>query len=303
MLAFTPIILLPGGPGDFVSAIGESVIIAVAWSFLLAMTVTPALAGIFSRPTPRGARRRFWRDGVGFAPLLRLYRRALGQALHRPVAVVAVALFLPLSGFLLLPSMGQSFMPPSDRDMFEVRVWMPRTRPSAARTYRRVRSSASSASRRRWPASPGSSAPTSPASTTTSRWTRTGRRTSRTRSSSTESNEATKRVLAGLQSELDERFPAAQILVRQFRQGPPVVADVEYRIIGPSVPLLIDLGERVRRTLQSDPEVVITQATMTRGEPKLWLAADEDRARIAGLSLESVASSCRPASRGGWAER
>jgi len=106
---------------------------------------------------------------------------------------------------------------------------------------------------------------------------------------STTSNAATKRVLDGLQEKLDVRFPGAQILVRQIRQGPPVMADVEYRIYGPSVEGMVEVGERIRRTLQADPEVVVAQATMTRGQPKLWFEPDEDAARIAGLSLGEIA--------------
>jgi multidrug efflux pump subunit AcrB len=290
VLAFTPILLLPGGPGDFVRAIGQSVIVAVGWSFLLAMTVTPALAGLFARPSEVGARPRWWRDGVGHEGLTRAYRWTLGQGLRMPIAATAVALFLPLSGFALLPSLGNSFMPPSDRDMFEVRVWLPNdasirnTRAHADEIERTIRER-EEVTRVYWlvggsyprvyynlPMDQDGSAHFAHAIV------------------STESDAATKRVIDGLQGDLDERFPGAQVLVRQFRQGPPVIADIEYRIYGSSVEELIALGERVRRTLQSDPEVVVTQATMNRGEPKLWLDADEDRARIAGLTLGDVAS-------------
>ncbi|MHC5028827.1 MAG: efflux RND transporter permease subunit, partial [Planctomycetota bacterium] len=290
VLAFTPILLLPGAPGDFVRAIGQSVIVAVTWSFFLAMTVTPTLAGLYARPTVSGSARRWWRDGVGSDRLARAYRWLLGQGMRMPIAAAAVALFLPLSGFALLPSLGNSFMPPTDRDMFEVRVWLPNdsaienTLAHAQEIEREIRER-DEVTRVYWlvgasfprvyynlPMDQDGSAHFAHAII------------------STRSDADTKRAIDGLQGELDERFPGAQILVRQFRQGPPVVADVEYRIYGSSVTELIELGERVRRTLQADPEVVVTQATMTRGEPKLWLDADEDRTRVAGLTLGSVAS-------------
>jgi multidrug efflux pump subunit AcrB len=210
--------------------------------------------------------------------------------MRMPVAAASVALFLPLAGFALLPSLGNSFMPPTDRDMFEVRVWMPsdssirNTLAHAHEIEREIRER-DEVTRVHWlvgasfprvyynlPMDQDGSAHFAHAIV------------------QTRSDAATKRAIDGLQGVLDERFPGAQILVRQFRQGPPVIADVEYRIYGPSVPELIELGERFRRTLQADPEVVVTQATMTRGEPKLWLDADEDRARVAGLALGSVAS-------------
>ena len=288
-LAFLPILLLPGAPGDFVSAIGQSVIVSVLWSFLLAMTVTAALAGLFADPTPKGARRRWWRDGLGSARLTGAYQWALNKGLRAPGVMIALALFLPLSGFMLLPSMGNSFFPPADRDMFEVRVWLPSTSP--IRTTQTYAEEIEQALRQRdgvtrvfWmlganfprvyynlPMDQDGSPHFAHAIV------------------STESNQATKRAIQGLQFVLEEQFPGAQVLVRQFRQGPPLTADVEYRVYGPEVSRLVEIGERIRLSLQSDPEVVLTQATMTRGEPKLWLEAKEDAAHVAGLSLGSIA--------------
>lgn len=290
VLAFMPIVLLPGAPGDFVSAIGESVIIAVAWSFVLAMTVTAALAGIFARPTPNGARPSWLRDGIRSRWLSDTYCRLLGAGLRAPVAAIAIGLALPLAGFMLAPALGNSFFPPADRDMFEVRVWMPNhspiqhTRAQARAIEEAVREDAE-VERVYWlvggsfprvyynlPMDQDNSAYFAHAIVCTT------------------SDAATKRVLAGLQERLDARFPAAQILVKQIRQGPPLVADVEYRVYGPSIAGLIEVGERMRRTLQADPEVVVSQATMTRGEPKLWLRPNEDQARVVGLSLNDVAT-------------
>ena len=95
IIAFMPIVLLTGGPGDFVGAIGRSVMLAVGFSFLLAMTVTAALAGIFAKPSPAGVRSRWWRDGIGHPRLTAAYRWLLAAAVRNPVAGIALALFLP----------------------------------------------------------------------------------------------------------------------------------------------------------------------------------------------------------------
>jgi len=207
--------------------------------------------------------------------------------------MIAVGLFLPLVGFMLAPSLGMSFMPPADRDMFEVRVWMPndssiRNTQAYAEEIEEVIRRDDEVTRIYWliggnfprvyynlPMDHDNSPHFAHAIV------------------STTSNAATKRVLDGLQEKLDVRFPGAQILVRQIRQGPPVMADVEYRIYGPSVEGMVEVGERIRRTLQADSEVVVAQATMTRGQPKLWFEPDEDAARIAGLSLGEIAEQLR----------
>jgi NodT family efflux transporter outer membrane factor (OMF) lipoprotein len=298
ILAFTPIVLMSGGVGDFVGAIGRSVIIAVSWSFLSAMTITAALAGIFARPALTDGERSWWRDGFGSRRLTALYRKTLVAGMRTPLATITLALFLPLVGFVLAPSLGNSFFPPIDRDMFEVRVWLSNdsslknTHQSAEAIEKRIREM-SGVTQVSWlvgasfprvfynaPMNQDNSAHFAHAVVTTS------------------SAAATKAMIGELQSKLSEEFPAAQILVRQFRQGPPVVADIEYRIYGPRVGELHHIGERIRRTLSADPEILITQATMTRGEPKLWLEANEDQARIAGHSLTEIAQQMQSALEG-----
>jgi multidrug efflux pump subunit AcrB len=101
---------------------------------------------------------------------------------------------------------------------------------------------------------------------------------------------AAKAMIEPLQASLDMQFPEAQIIIRQFGQGPPLFADIEYRLYGPSMEVLQDLGEQVRLALQSDPAVLHTQASISRGQPKLWFDADEDQAHLAGLSLVDIAN-------------
>ena len=69
--------------------------------------------GIYAAPTEEGGRRRWWRDGVGHPSLTRAFHWTLGQGLRMPVATIAVALLLPLTGFVLAPSLGNSFFPPA----------------------------------------------------------------------------------------------------------------------------------------------------------------------------------------------
>jgi multidrug efflux pump subunit AcrB len=97
-------------------------------------------------------------------------------------------------------------------------------------------------------------------------------------------------IEALLQDKLSERFPDAQIVVKAFGQGPPIAAPIGLRIVGPDPNRLRLLGEQLRELLQHQPTVTHTQASIQGGEPKLWLDADEQQARLAGLTLTEIAN-------------
>lgn len=290
VLAFAPIMFLPGGVGDFVGSIGTSVILALVASLGIALTITAALAGIFAKPTPPGAPSRWWRDGVAPAWLARSTRLGLRWLMAVPLVPIGIAAAAPLAGFVIAPTLGNQFFPPVDRNMFEIRVWMP-TDSSIAATAAKAREieadlhELGGIEHVSWLI--GGSYPTVYYNLVMNQ----------DRSShyahavvTTSSSERTKSLLDEAQAALDRLHPDAQIVVRQFAQGPPVIADIEYRIFGPDLEVLRDLGDRYRVALQEHPHVVHTQVTMPRGEPKLFFGADESEARISGISLATLAS-------------
>jgi multidrug efflux pump subunit AcrB len=83
--------------------------------------------------------------------------------------------------------------------------------------------------------------------------------------------------------------PDAQVVLDKFGQGPPTQADVAYQLYGPDPDRLRRLGERVRAVLQNHPDVLHTRMTLPRGQPKLWLEADEAEAANAGFTLAKLA--------------
>ena len=297
MLAFAPIMLLPGSAGDFVGSIGTSVVLAVGASFLLAMTVTAALAGIFSRPAPidpgsveEGTRARvWWRHGWGSPRLTRRFSELLTGLLRRPALAIAVALFLPACGFAVAGTLGNQFFPPIDRNVFELRVWMP-SDASLATTEEEARSI--DATLRTFDAVEqvswliGGSHPSVYYNLVMNQ---DGASEYAQAIVKTRSSKDTEAILDRVQETIDEKHPRAQVVVRQLAQGPPIFADIEWRLYGPRVAELQDVGDRLRVALQSHPDVLHTQMSLSRGEPKLIFRADEDSARLAGLALTDVA--------------
>ncbi len=281
ILSFMPLILLPGPAGDFVGSIAIAVVVMLAWSFVVAVTVTPAIAGWWLPPQGEAGQRE--------GPLLRLLRWSVRLSLANPVRAIALSLVLPLLGFLSLPTLTAQFFPGVDRDQFTIELEMPEGT-ALAETARTVR-----ALDARLRAKPeiaavswviGRSAPAFYYNIVGNRDEAPGFAQALI---TTASAAATERLLVELQSGLPPAFPEARVLVRGLVQGPPVEAPVELRLVGPDIPTLRDIGDELRARIAALPQVTVVRTTIAGGAPKLMLDIDEARARLLGLDLAQLA--------------
>ena len=115
VLAFIPMVLLPGAGGDFLGSIAVAVIAMLVSSFVLAIAVTPVLAARWL-PSGLALERRWWRAGADNQKLTDTFRRSLEWSMRNPVGASALALALPLTGFLSLGTLTLQFFPGTDRD-------------------------------------------------------------------------------------------------------------------------------------------------------------------------------------------
>ncbi|MEM1060341.1 MAG: efflux RND transporter permease subunit, partial [Verrucomicrobiota bacterium] len=123
VLAFMPIVLLPGNAGDFVRSIGTSVMVALVSSFLISLGLILALTGLFGSRQPLPAP--WWKVGFSSRRLEATYRKAMLWLMHRPLLAMALAMLFPLVGFGLATTLGSQFFPRVDRNMLEVTVRLP----------------------------------------------------------------------------------------------------------------------------------------------------------------------------------
>jgi multidrug efflux pump subunit AcrB len=292
ILGFMPVFLLPGNVGDFVGPIALSVILALSVSFFLSMTLIPALAARIVRPGQALGQgpRSWWRQGWSSPGITALYRGLLRGALERPALTVLACLALPAGGFWALTQIEDQFFPASDRDQLEVQVWLgPASGVLATdRTVRAMEGLIREAGAVRsltWVV--GASSP--PVYYNQLRDQDDNPAYARGTLTAASPGEA-KRLAAALQDRLSNAFPQARVVVRSFGQGPPVPAPVALRLVGPDPDVLRQLGEGLRGLLSEDPSVTQSLASIQGGEPKLWLEADEQEARRAGLSLRDIAA-------------
>lgn len=297
ILGFMPVFLLPGNIGDFVGSVATSVILALAASFLLSMTLIPALAARFARPSA-GRDHRWWRDGWSSPVLACGYRRLLTRSMERPGLTLVVSLILPVSGFWAAGQLPSQFFPPSDRDQIEVQVW--RSPASSiggtAGTVRAVDTMIRGEDGVR--ASTWVVGASSPPVYYNQLRNQDGDPAYARGTILAEDEAAARRLVERLQGQLSDAFPEARIVVRAFGQGPPIPAPVSLRLVGPDTDRLRLLGEQVRALLAEQPAVTESKAGIQGGEPKLWLQADEQEAGALGLGLSGIAAQLQGALEG-----
>ncbi|MEZ6048526.1 MAG: hypothetical protein R3C11_23720 [Planctomycetaceae bacterium] len=78
-------------------------------------------------------------------------------------------------------------------------------------------------------------------------------------------------------------------LWRQLEQGPPFEAPIEYRIYGPDLDKLKELGDEVRCILAQANHVLHTRAVISEDLPKIGLEIDEVEARLLGFDHTQIA--------------
>ncbi|MEL6107701.1 MAG: efflux RND transporter permease subunit, partial [Planctomycetota bacterium] len=286
VVAFLPVFLLPGSLGEFVGPIATTVILALVFSLFVAMTIIPALTGLFSRAT---SKQTWWTSGISTPRLASGLERLIGFVVRRPVLGLLIALSLPLVGFLRVGDLRNQFFPGADRDQFHIQVWMPRdssidaTRKMTERMETKIREGGD-VKAINWLV--GGSAPTVYYNMIMNQ----DRKPSYAEAVVTAASpDQARKLIPELQRQLDREFPIAQTVVKQLGQGPPVEAPVEIRVYGPSVDMLRKIGHDLQRLLYETPQVVHTQTSFDATEPKMWVETNEVKSRLAGLTLTDIA--------------
>ncbi|MEL7128783.1 MAG: efflux RND transporter permease subunit [Pseudomonadota bacterium] len=288
-LAFIPIAFLPGSAGEFVGMIGTSVIFSVCSSFLIAMTVIPAVAGWFDSEGAKRGKRRWWRDGLAIDFVSDGYRWTVGSVLAFPPLGLLIGIAPAIIGFSLGGTLPSQFFPQTERDQMQLSIVLsPETSiEETIRTTQRATElllNEDGVTGINWTIGEGgprvyynSFNNAEGVTSFASGWVQLDGPT------------RAKEIVTRLQNRVRAEFPEAQFLVVPFEQGPPIDAPVEFLISGDDLSVLNDLGNQARAVLASTPGVTYTVASLQLGAPKVTLLADEAASAIAGTRLADLA--------------
>ncbi|MDJ0713263.1 MAG: efflux RND transporter permease subunit [Prochloraceae cyanobacterium] len=286
VLAFLPIVLLPGGAGEFVGTIGASVILAICSSLFLSLTVIPALTAIFRNKKQQQVNS-WWETGFSHPKLTSVYNSSLRWLFAKPVAGVVLALILPITGFVQASTLQNQFFPPAERDQLKIELELPpstsleQTRAIAIEARNLIRSR-KEVVKVDWFV--GSSAPQFYYNLIGAKKGESNYAQAIVQLNSVARNS----LVRTIQKQMDEAFPAARILVGKLEQGPPFDAPIEMRIYGEDLDRLRILGEQARDILAQIPDVTHTRDSSSAVLAQLKLRLDEEKANLAGLDNTSI---------------
>lgn len=293
-LAFAPIAFMPGAAGEFIGMIGTSVVFSVIMSFVIAMTVIPALAGMLDRPRKPGERSWFWRDGIKFDVITDGYRWSIERVLRNPVIGLMLGIVPVMVGFYLAGQLPSQFFPQTERDQFQLDI----TLNPQATIYEAedIAQEVNTFLRDQYPNIEGIHFVVGEP----------GPRVYYNSFNNTEgvagyangfvqlgNNETTRILVSDIQATLRREFPQAQILATPFEQGPPTPAPIAFYIRGENLAVLNDLGNQARQILAQTPGVTFTTSQLQMGAPIVTLEADETATAMSGLRLTGLASDIR----------
>ena len=283
ILAFMPIVLMPGPAGEFVGPLAMAVMVALVSSYLISLLLVPALSPMLlakvaaKPPVPR--------DNI----MKRAFRGTIRSTLRHPVAAMVITLCVPVGGIALMPTLDVAFFPLADRDQFHIEVRLPaassiaKTEALAHEVESMVRELPGVV---RVSSFIGESAPMMYYNVLTNE---DNNPAFLHLIVDTVSLEATNQQVPGLQQSLDKRFPQAQSVVRKYEQGSPFKAPIELRVYGDDLEVLSSLGLELAGLMHQLPQVTHVRAGMQRDLPRLVLDVDHTALSDAGLTTQSLA--------------
>ncbi len=309
ILAFLPLLFLPEGSGEFVRSLPAAVLYTILASLFVALTIIPFLGSRLLRGEKKPLPRQPWlarfvlagRSAIDrsdeiadriLSGVMRtihaVYGPALRRALAAPKLTLLAALGVVLAAFALVPLIGFSLFPTADIPQFRVRIEAP-DGASLAETDRALRFVEEELARRpevkHWFANLGHDNP---------------RIYYNVISTGVSANvaevfaevqqyepEKTNRMLDELRAKFAD-YPAAQITVRQFENGPPINAPIEIRVVGPDLDILRGLAQEVEAVLLAADGTRDVNNPMRLLRTDLDLQVDSEKAALFGVPAIEV---------------
>ena len=293
IIAFLPLVFLPGDSGDFIRNLPMAVISSVLASMLVSLTIIPFLSSRILKEhvgKPEGnvfmrAMQKFIHGS--YAPLLNV-------ALKRPVLTILFAALIFGGSLMVFPVIGFSLFPTSEKPQFLVDVVTPLQTNLAYtdKVSREVEKELALIPEVKYFA------------------TNVGKGNPRVYYNVIQENERTDFAQVFVQLEDDtpmsrkleitealrkklSQYPGARIEVKNFEQGPPMTAPIEVRLSGSNLDTLRALAAKVEQQLKQNRGTMYVNNPVRNLKSDLKVEVNKEKARMLGLNSAEVARTVR----------
>jgi multidrug efflux pump subunit AcrB len=288
IIAFMPLVFLPEGPGDFIRPLPMGVITSVFASMLVSLTIIPFLSSRLLKEHQGHP------DGNIFMRSLKKiihgsYSRLLDKALARPILTVIVAGVIFFGSLQLFPVIGFSLFPASEKPQFMVEITTPlqsslkftnavaREIEEELKKHSEIEYFATNVGKGN-PRVYYNVVPENERSDYAQIFIQLHSSTSAARKLE---------IIETLRSKWTP-YPGAKVEVKNFEQGPPIVAPVEVRLFGENLDSLRSIASRVETLLEQTEGTIYVKNPVEHLKSDIRVAINKEKAQQLGVPTVAI---------------
>lgn len=292
IIAFMPLVFMPESSGDFIRSLPMAVICTVFASMIVALTIVPFLSSRLLKPHEHAEGNIFLR---GLQKIIHgSYAKLLDKALKHPVITVVIAGVIFIASLQLIPVVGFSLFPASEKPQFLIDV----SAPLQSNIYytdtitRKLEKELKAIPEIAYYAS------------------NTGKGNPRIYYNVTQQNERSDfaEIFVQLRPETNPKrkieiieqlrkkwtpYPGAKIEVKNFEQGQPMIAPVEVRLLGDDLDTLRALAGRVEQMLETTGGTLYINNPVRNLKSDIRVDINKEKAQTLGVPTVNVGRAVR----------
>ena len=292
ILAFLPLVFLPEATGEFIRSLPLAVILTVIASLFVALTIIPFLSRMILKKHEETEGNFFFRAFKRY--LNEPYEGVLKWAFKHPILTLAAAVLIFVGSLQLIPLIGFSLFPTSEKPIFLIDVELP-----LGSNMEKVDGVVHFIEDQLMDDSLVVSVSSN-----------IGKGNPRIYYNEFQQQNSPNygQVFVGLQPDLKvpdivaytdhlkEEFadyPGAKITVKMFQQGPPITAPIEFRIFGENLDELRRLASDVENIMKNTEGTIYVENALRTQKTDLEVVINKEKAGLLGIPLAEVARTVR----------
>ncbi len=293
IIAFLPLLFLPGSSGDFIKSLPMGVITSVLASMLVSLTIIPFLSSRILKEHSQNPEGNIFLRGLKKV-IHKSYAPLLDKALTKPVATIVIASIIFVSSLLLFKVIGFSLFPSSEKPQFLVEVTTP-LQSNLNYTNEIIKKI-----ERKLKAIPEVKYFSS----------NVGKGNPQVYYNELQENERSdySQIFVQLQENTNSKrkleliemlrnkwtpYEGAKVIVKDFEQGPPVVAPVEVRLYGENLDTLRMLSFKIENMIKKVEGTIYINNPVSNLKSDIRVVINKEKAAMLGIPIANIDKTVR----------